>query len=141
MKKKLTVLSCSLFPLLSYAIEPVDFAKEIWPMLKDSCVKCHGPDYKDKRGRMKKAKAGLRLDSKKAILEGSKEGKVFVAGNADESSLYNLTILPEDHDDVMPPKGDLLTKEQTELLKRWINEGAKFGKWTMSEELKNKVKK
>lgn len=107
-----------------------DFKKDIWPMLVESCLKCHGPNYKDKRGRVKKAKGDLRIDSKEAFLKGGEDGEVIVPGNAAKSSFYKLTTLGEDHDDIMPPKGDPLTKAQQDALKKWIDSGADFGSWT-----------
>ena len=126
-----------LFPLLAascFSLQAeVDFGKEVWPIFKESCVKCHGPNYKDSKGKEKTAKADLRLDSAEAIMKGSKEGKVVVAGEPNESKLYKLTILPEGSDDVMPAQGKLLTKAQTDTIKTWIEDGAKFGDWEKGE--------
>lgn len=88
----------------------VDFAKQIWPIISDRCVECHGP---------KKRKGKLRLDKKEFAME-----HVIVPGNLDESELISRITLPLDDDDVMPPEGDPLTKEQVSLLKVWVSEGA-----------------
>jgi mono/diheme cytochrome c family protein len=93
----------------------VDFHAQILPILNASCVSCHGPD---------KQKGGLRLDSKAAAFKGGDDGVVLVAGEAAKSELYRRIILPDGSDDVMPNKGDLLTKAQTDLIRDWINEGA-----------------
>jgi mono/diheme cytochrome c family protein len=111
----------------------VDFGKEVWPIFKESCLKCHGPDYIDSKGKERTAKAGLRLDSVEAIMKGSKDEIVVVPGKPEESSLYKLTLLPDGHDDLMPAKGDRLTQAQTDILKAWITEGAKFGTWEKGE--------
>ncbi|MFT5130765.1 MAG: hypothetical protein ACI8W8_004396 [Rhodothermales bacterium] len=117
----------------------VDFEKEIWPIIETSCVKCHMAPYKDpKRGRTKNPKAGLRFDTAEFIMKGAEEEegeweKVIVPGKPSDSSFYTLITLDEDHDDVMPPKGDLLTKAQQELIKKWITDGAKFGSWTKGD--------
>jgi mono/diheme cytochrome c family protein len=115
---QLSVLTLSLLgsaALSSIAAEgPVDFAKEIQPILLDRCLECHGPE---------KQKGDLRLDSK---AEAFKEDYVIVAGKPDESDLYTRIILPADHDDIMPAKGEPLTKEQTDLLKKWIETGAQW---------------
>jgi hypothetical protein len=112
----------------------VHFEKQIWPIVRDTCIKCHGPNYLDSRGRTKKAKEELRLDSKEGILQGSEDGKVVRAGDASKSSFYKLLVLPGDDEDIMPPKGDPLTKPQTDLIKKWIDEGAKFGDWAAATE-------
>ena len=112
--------------------ETVDFGKHVYPILNDSCLRCHAATYEDTRGKTKKPKGGLRLDTAEWIMKGyvNKEGEtetVVTPGNAEASEFYTLTILPEDHDDVMPSSGDLLTKEQTDILKLWIEQGAKAG--------------
>ncbi len=112
--------------------ETVDFGKHVYPILKENCLRCHAAPYEDTRGRTKKPKGGLRLDTPEWIMKGyvNDEGeteKVVVPGDAEASEFYTLTTLPEDHDDVMPSSGDLLTKKQTDILKSWIEQGATFG--------------
>jgi len=97
------------------ADDKVDFAKSIQPLFEKHCLECHGP---------KKDKGGLRLDSKEAALKGGDDAKAIVPGKPDESDALRRVSLPEGHDDIMPPKGDPLAKEQIELLKKWIAEGA-----------------
>ena len=104
----------------------VNYKKDIWPIIEESCLKCHKAPYKDEKGRMKKPKAGLRLDTPEMIMKGSEDGKVIVPGKPEDSSFYTLVALDPDHDDIMPPKGDPLTKAQIEMIKKWISSGAKF---------------
>lgn len=99
------------------ADKPVDFAKEIQPILQASCVKCHGPE---------KQKGKLRLDSKEVAMKGGKNGAVIVAKDAEKSELYKRVILPKGNEDIMPSEGDPLTKAQTDLIKDWINQGAEW---------------
>jgi hypothetical protein len=93
----------------------VDFAQSIQPILQKSCVECHGAE---------KPKGKLRLDSKEAAFQGGKGGVSIEPGKADQSELYRRIILPADNDDVMPNKGDRLTKVQTDVIRDWINQGA-----------------
>ena len=102
------------------AAEKVDFVKQIRPVFADTCYNCHAA---------KKQKGKLRLDSVESILKGGKDGKVLEPGNPDQSEIYKRITLPKDSDDVMPPEGDLLPKEKTDLIKQWIAEGASFGDW------------
>jgi len=104
--------------------QTVDFRKEIKPILETYCLSCHGAE---------KPKGGLSLTTKAKALD----GESLIPGKPDESSLYTSTILPADHDDVMPPKGEKLSKAQTDRLKLWIEQGAD---WPESEVLKQ-VKK
>ena len=124
---------------ISVGSAAVDFEKEVWPIVKERCIKCHGASYTDTKGKLRKAKAGLRLDSPKRMLKGSEDDhKVVVPGKPEESSFIKVIKLPADHDDIMPPKGDPLTKDQIALIEKWIKEGAKFGKWEgLPEEYKH----
>jgi mono/diheme cytochrome c family protein len=100
---------------LALAAANVDFGAQVFPILDKSCISCHGPDKK---------KGGLRLDSKAAAFKGGDDGIVLIAGDAAKSDLYRRITLSEGSDDVMPNKGDLLTKAQTDLIRDWINQGA-----------------
>src|SRR6266581_6600649 len=99
------------------AEDKVDFAKQILPVLRQNCVKCHGTE---------KQKGKLRLDSKEAAMKGGKDGVIIVAGDADKSELYRRITLPKGNDDIMPNEGDPLSKEQTDLIRDWITQGAEW---------------
>src|SRR6266850_4733549 len=103
------------FGAVSRAADKVDFALDIKPILESTCLSCHGSE---------KPKGDLRLDTKAGAIKGGRKGTVLVNGKPDESPLYKSTILPAGDDDIMPPKGSPLAKSQTELLRRWIAEGA-----------------
>jgi mono/diheme cytochrome c family protein len=97
------------------AADKVDFAKQIQPILEKNCVQCHGAE---------KQKGGLRLDTKEGALKGGKDATAIVPKDIPKSDLIRRVTLPSDDDDVMPPKGDLLTKAQADLLRDWITQGA-----------------
>jgi hypothetical protein len=108
----------------------VDFESRVLPILRERCYSCHEAPKTAPDGRTVKPKGGLRLDGKGWILRGSDEQTVLTAGDPQKSRLYTLTVLPADHEDRMPSKGDPLTKAQTETLRLWIAQGAPFGAWT-----------
>src|SRR5206468_4229821 len=85
----------------------VDFAKDIRPILRENCLKCHGEE---------KQKGKLRLDSKEAAFKGGEDGKVIEPGKADKSDLFRRITLAPTHDDFMPNKADPLTKTQIDLI-------------------------
>lgn len=91
----------------------VDFVREIQPLLSTHCVACHGE---------KVSKSGLRLDVKQAALAGGDSGKILVSQRSDQSPLFER--ITSEGADRMPPEGDPLSREQIELLKRWIDQGA-----------------
>ncbi|MBI2432364.1 MAG: c-type cytochrome [Candidatus Hydrogenedentes bacterium] len=100
----------------------VDFARDIVPILAARCFECHGPE---------KQKGELRLDSKETFLKGGENGPIVVAGKAGESTMCKLISLPAGDADIMPAKGDPLSKEQITMIAQWITEGANFGAWTV----------
>ena len=95
----------------------VEFSRDIKPILQVHCLSCHGAE---------KPKGGLSLTTRAKAIEGGDQGPALVPGKATESSLYTTTILPPDDDMAMPPKGERLLKEQTEMLRVWIEAGAKW---------------
>lgn len=114
----------------------VDFEKQILPVLKESCFKCHQKEHEEE-GKVKKPKGGLRLDGAAVILKGGKEypNENVVAGKPDASWLVKTMELPESDDLAMPPegKGDRVSKANVDLIKKWITEGANFGAWKGEE--------
>ncbi len=100
------------------AAAKIDFEHQVKPILESSCLSCHDAEH---------TKGEFRLDSQAGALKGGeKKGAGLVPGQPDKSSLYASVTLPPKHDDIMPPKGDVLTKEQTEVLKSWIEQGAEW---------------
>jgi hypothetical protein len=122
--KKYLVLLVALFFSFDL-LGKVNFKSQVWPILQKSCLNCH--TAQDKHPQNKKPKGGLRLDTPEMIMKGGGNGVILVPFKPADSSFYTLTVLAEDHEDIMPSKGDVLTKTQTVLIKKWIEEGADFG--------------
>lgn len=98
---------------------PVDFEKEILPVLKRNCLACHNQT---------KAEEKLVLETPKDILKGGESGPAVVAGNPDKSLLLQLSAHTKKP--VMPPAGNKagagnLTPQELGLMKLWIEQGAK----------------
>ena len=98
---------------------PVSFNREILPILSNNCFACHGPDEKARKTR-------FHFDTEDGAF--TKRG-IIVPGNAAESALVEH-ITSEDPDEHMPPpeSGKTLTQKQIDLLRRWIDQGAKWDK-------------
>ena len=94
----------------------VDFEREIVPILRDSCLRCHGPA---------KQKGHFRLDQREPALRGGEDGPAIVPGDRSHSPLFRL-LLEKDPGTRMPQKGEPLPSEQIELLGRWIDQGASW---------------
>lgn len=126
------ITGLSLVVLLSSpasAEDAVSYEEKILPIFEEKCMSCHRETYKNKAGRTKKPKGALRMDDATELMKGGDSGDSIVAGDAKKSLIYERVILDEDHDDIMPPKDGPLSKDEIELIKKWIDGGAKFGAW------------
>ena len=94
---------------------PVDFARDIQPLLASRCYDCHGPE---------KAKGGLQLTTLKNALRGGESGEPALIADASARSLLIKRVTTLDEDDVMPQKSERLAPTEVALLRRWIDEGA-----------------
>ena len=100
------------------AAPPVDFQRQIRPILSDNCFQCHGPDSAARQ-------ADLRLDLRESALKARPNGAPIVPGKSADSLLYQR-VSDADATFRMPPPDSRkqLTAAQVALLKRWIDSGA-----------------
>ncbi|MGI9429768.1 MAG: DUF1549 domain-containing protein, partial [Bythopirellula sp.] len=100
---------------------PVDYLRDIRPILSDSCYACHGPDEASRE-------AELRLDQPDFLLaENDSQHPIVLRGDPDQSELWRR-ISSDDPDELMPPadSGKTLTAEQIQLIRRWVAQGASW---------------
>ena len=105
----------------SAGMEQIDFNRDIRPILAGKCWSCHGPEAPNQTPRP-------RLDSEAATLADLGRGRrAIVPGHPEQSQLVRR-ITTENELIRMPPvsSGRTLTKQEIELLTRWISEGAKW---------------
>jgi hypothetical protein len=110
-------------PKIPNADQPVSYVHHIAPIFAESCLDCHSAPYV-KNGRTIRPKAALQLDTYEMVIKGNLDGTIIEPFKPEVSSLYNVVTLPHDDSEIMPPKGEPLSKEQTDTIKRWILEGA-----------------
>jgi hypothetical protein len=104
------------------ALAEVDFSRDILPILSDKCFHCHGPDAKTR-------KANLRFDSKEGAFRLRKGKSVLVPGDSGASELIRRITAADDEERMPPPDSNRsLTTKQIHLLKKWVEEGAKWGR-------------
>ena len=117
-------LSASFLGSSSVAVwsAPVDFSREVLPILSENCFHCHGPDAKGR-------KADLRLDTQDGAFLKNTEGNTAVAPGHPEASTLVERIFTSEREDLMPPpkSNRKLTPRERDLLKRWVAEGAPWG--------------
>jgi len=117
------------------AAPPVNFNRDIRPLLSDACFQCHGPDEQQRKG-------GLRLDlANWAQAKGDSGAMAVVPSRPAESELL-ARLRSTDAGEQMPPpnSGKKLTAAQIELIERWIAEGASTtGHWAFSRPVRPNV--
>lgn len=116
---KVLLLVSAFFVVSGVFADEVSFNRDIRPIMSDTCFHCHGFDAKARE-------AGLRLDLREEAVKETEEGALpIVPGDPDRSEII-LRIF--DEDDPMPPEKahKPFTKEQKDLFRRWVAEGAKY---------------
>src|SRR5947209_13811873 len=109
-----TVIAFAAAP--AWADDKIEYNRDLRPILAENGFACHGPDSASR-------KAKLRLDQRDtAVSTGA-----IAPGKPRESELVNR-IFAEDVKERMPPAktNKKLTKEQKELLAKWIGAGAEY---------------
>lgn len=137
--RKNTLIAASVglvLPVLSTsAQDKVDFQKQVYPLIKASCVQCHRPEHEspDRPGRKVKPKGGYVFTNAEALsaAEGEEGVKFIVPGKPAESRIIQVVNLPLDDEYHYPPEGKApqWTKAEIALVTKWIEEGADFGGW------------
>ena len=101
--------------------DQIDFRRDVLPILSENCFACHGFDEKARQ-------ADLRLDSFEGATGADGGTTALIAGNPEESEL--IARITADDDLRMPPPETerSLTREQIDILTRWISQGAEYRK-------------
>lgn len=118
--KFIACLLCGLCVSVARAEAPVNFDRDVRPILSEYCFHCHGPDSESRE-------AELRLDEKASTLSKRDDYWIVKAGDPDASELM-ARIVSSDADVKMPPPetGKTLSAEEIETLRRWIAAGAQW---------------
>src|SRR5579872_2801638 len=100
------------------ADQPVDFDRDVRPILSDRCFACHGPDEKRRM-------AALRLDTQEGLFAHRGDHDIVFAGDPGRSRL--LARVSAATASRMPPAqtGPGLTEPQIATIRKWIEQGAK----------------
>ena len=116
------------------ADKPIDFNKQIRPILSNNCFRCHGPDSKERA-------ADLRLDERESAVAEHDSGLTIVPGKPGDS-VFVERITSDDPDERMPPadSGSKLTPAEVKLLTQWIKQGAPYAKhWSYVKPVRSPV--
>lgn len=131
-KQFLSLLLAGILGVGLVQAEPVDFVTQIKPLFEGACVQCHNPEKAKKEG------AEYDMTTKEATFAGGESygEDVITPGDGNDSPVYWMTTLHlDDPDDseAMPPKKPL-NEYQQNLIKDWIDQGAKWPEGVVLEE-------
>jgi hypothetical protein len=115
-------------PVCAFAEAPLDFARDVRPILSDKCFLCHGPDESSRS-------TDLRLDQRDSAFADLGGYAAVTPGDAEASELVRR-IESQDEFEQMPPadSGRSLTAAEIATLRRWVEEGAKWsGHWAFTK--------
>jgi mono/diheme cytochrome c family protein len=96
---------------------PVDFVKQIKPILADRCVECHNAET---------LLGELNLQNRELAFRKRKAGPAIVPGAPEKSMLYLALTLPPKDKKAMPATGHRIPKDEVATIRQWIAEGAKW---------------
>ncbi|MFD1768345.1 DUF1553 domain-containing protein [Sphingobacterium suaedae] len=98
--------------------EPVDFSADVKPILNKHCITCHGG--------VKKSGGFSLLFENEAFAKAESGKPAIIRGDADHSEFIRR-LTSDDPELRMPYNAPMLSDAEIDILKRWINEGAKWG--------------
>jgi len=104
---------------------PIDFDREVRPILSNHCFACHGPDARKRKG----VSRPLRLDTEAGAFADLGGYRAVVKGDPGESDLIQR-VGSDDPDEVMPPPaaGKRLSAGDVAVLTGWVRQGAPYSK-------------
>jgi hypothetical protein len=103
---------------LLHSVKPADqpfFEQRVWPVLRDSCLKCHGGD---------RTRNGLDISTREDLLRGGEHGPAVVPGEPEKSLLIRAIRYEGDYH--MPPRSKLGPQQVADLVE-WVKRGAPWG--------------
>ncbi len=104
--------------LLCATAQAVDYKSQIVPIFRAKCYECHS----EAKG---KEKGDLAMEPDARLAEHIGPGRHVIPGEPAKSTMLIFCQLPDNDEDVMPPKGkNRLTPAELTLLEGWIKEGA-----------------
>ena len=118
--RTLFLLTPVLAALMGCEERPVSYSAEVKPFLDKYCMRCHGEGGEGSEA------SGLRMDGYEALMKGTKYGAVVKPGDSFTSVLVMLMEGRADPSLRMPhDDGEAPAKEEIDLVKAWIDQGAK----------------
>lgn len=113
----LALLVCSETTRAEAPTPRVDFRRDVQPIFRRHCYRCHGP---------KKARGRLQLSSRKAVLSKQDPDEPLIVAGKPEKSHLLIRLTDAKAGDIMPLDGQRLSKRELDVLRQWIKSGANW---------------
>ncbi len=116
------IATCALaIPLACFGDTPVDFVRDVQPILAEHCLHCHGADPDSRQ-------SGLRLDIFEDAVRGGESGQPAIVPRDLHKGSFLERVLSNDDSTLMPPPEEKnpLSKSQITTLQKWIAQGAEY---------------
>ena len=113
------VLLSATLALSACGQKEISYVADVQPIIKQYCLECHA------EGGEGQMKSGLVMSSYDSLMKGTKFGSIVKPGDSLSSVLIMLVEGRADPSIKMPHGKDSLPKEQIEVLKKWVEQGAK----------------
>lgn len=98
---------------LAFGERPIDFARDVAPILEQHCIRCHQSSNK---------KSGIQL----ATFADLKANEYVIAGDPDESYLVEVVSAAAGEKPMMPTDGAPLSAKEVSAIRKWIRQGARW---------------
>ena len=104
--------------MIRASTDKIDFSTQVKPIINKNCITCHGGV---------RAKGGFSLLFRDEALAKTKDSNyAIVPGDADASEMIKR-LNSKDPEERMPYQHTPLPKEEIEILRKWIDQGAQWG--------------
>jgi hypothetical protein len=110
---------CATLVLAACGQKEISFKADVQPILKQYCLECHAA------GGQGQEKSGLLMSTYESLMKGTRFGAVVKPGDSLTSAMIMLVEGRADSSIKMPHDKAPLPKEKIDLLKKWVEQGAK----------------
>src|SRR5688500_10249770 len=104
--------------LLACKEEKIDFSSQVKPILNKRCISCHGGV---------KQNGGFSVLFREEALDTIESGKLAIVPGKPEQSEMIRRLSLKDPEQRMPDKEEPLSREEIDILTKWVEQGAAWG--------------
>lgn len=108
---------CAIYFFYPEKEEPISYNRDVKPILNKNCMACHGGVKKQ---------GGVSFLFEELAKSKGESGEIAVVPHKPEESELVRRITHDNPEERMPPESDPLSKEDIDILTKWVDQGAKW---------------